>query len=316
MQKTAQRSCFDRLSMTIEMEKKRHGELVEPRRLMCFLLSRIKRNGKNMKLSSFIHPAAEIILKARRPRTPRSRQKLLIRLALAGMSAALAACAPPAGEPGYVFAANFYGRPVSLLVGEEPRPVFASDNLAPAEVSRLHSIRQTGDFIVQHKPEGREQWQRLPGEIEDALCRIRPGEVTALVVDRRGFIRSVELGDDLRPGARLCLLNASSAALAEASLTAPGAFPVFRAENLKSNAATRIASVVPGDYRLAAVFAPLPAAPGGGPGLPDRAPLDLALTIDESTYWLVFACVEDNAIVLRRKLLAIRQGDRLVPPAE
>ncbi len=221
----------------------------------------------------------------------------------------------PADEHAYVFAVNFYAAPVSLRVGEEPGAVFSTDDLPPGGLSPLTAVVRTGEFPVLCRPSGRDDWQRLPREFEQSLCRLAPGGVTAVVVDRRGFIRAYALGDDPRPGARLCFLNAANVSLVNAAVSAPGgeAFPVYRTGGLGSNAATRFRSVAPGDYRLSAIPAALPGSAPGRSGSP--APVEGTLSCADTTYWLLFCSIQDNAVVLRSALIGTRENGRLKPAA-
>jgi hypothetical protein len=223
---------------------------------------------------------------------------------------ALFSCLPGDGRA-YVFAANFYSAPVSLRVGVEPLSVYAVDDLPPGGVSGLAAAGGGGEYPVLCRPSGRDGWQRLPGEFESSLCRLAPGSVTAVVVDRRGFIRAYTLGDDPRPGARLCFLNAADANLANAAVAVPGrsSFPVFRSGGLAANAATRFRSVLPGDYRLSAQPATLPGA------VPGRSGLEADLSCADASYWLLYCCVQDNAIVLHSVLLGTRENGRITPAA-
>jgi hypothetical protein len=235
-------------------------------------------------------------------------RRVIRRSSIVLLSALLLACSP-AGEPAYLFAANFYGSPVSLRVGEEPGPVFAVDGLPPNEVSGLSAVRRGGEFAVLYRADGRDDWQRLPRALEAETCPLEAGTVTAVVVDRRGFIRAQKLGDDPRPGARLAFLNASNVRLASLVASAPGgeAFPAFWVKDLKPNAATRFRSVVPGEYRLSAV----PAEAGAGFG---SAPGPGSVSCRDSSYWLLYCCPSGNEVVLRARLLAVRENGRLVPP--
>jgi hypothetical protein len=240
---------------------------------------------------------------------------------------AVFACAPREGTA-YVFAANFYQAPVSVRIGEEPRPVFFTAALACREISPLVPARVTGDFPVAYAPSaapaGRDAWQRLPRELADALCPVRFGAITAVIIDARGFIRAATLADDPRPGARVCFLNASTAGLVSLSLCVPEdkAFPVFWTNRLKPGAATRFRSVVPGRYRLDAVFTARPEAPGGKGemggrnGPPGTISLSTDLACEESSYWLLYGCGQDGKIVLGTRLLANRERDRLVAPGD
>jgi len=209
---------------------------------------------------------------------------------------------PPGEGRAYVFAVNFYAAPVSLRLGGEPGAVFAVDALGPGEASPPAVVRRGGEYPVLYRTSGREGWRSLPRELGAFRCRLQPGGVTALVVDRRGFIRAFDLGDDPRPGARLSFLNASDGNPAEMTVASAdaGAFPLLRAERLGPNAASRFRSVVPGDYLFSAVAAGPPVA-------------DVPFACGDSSYWLLYCSGRGNAIVLHAKLLATRENGRLLP---
>jgi hypothetical protein len=190
-------------------------------------------------------------------------------------------------RPAFVFAVNAYARPVSLRIGEEPGPVWTLDNLPANRMSAAAPVRTTGRYPVFYRAAEGSTWQRLPRELGEASCLIRPGAVTALVVDPRGFIRAQAFGDDDRPGARISFLNATTGTLRAVTLFAEReeAFPVFRAHNVVSGTATRFRSIVPGDYRLQALFSPGPAA------------AEWAVSCSEPAYWVICCFIRNNSPV-------------------
>lgn len=217
-------------------------------------------------------------------------------------------CSCVAGDGrAYVFTVNFYAAPVSLRLGEEPEAAYTVEALRPGEVSPLVAVRRCGEYLVLYGTSGRKGWHRPLRDFDAFRCRLAPGGVTALVVDRRGFIRAFDLGDDQRSGARLCFLNGSVGNATTMTVASAGAeaFPVLRAERLEANAASRFRSVVPGDYRFSAAAA---APPGAA-----ASPADVPFACPDSSYWLLYCSVSGRAIVPNAKLLATRENDRLLP---
>ena len=198
-------------------------------------------------------------------------------------------------RPAIIFAVNAYPKAVSLRIGEEPRPVWGVERLAAAGISTAAVVREEGAYPVYYRIAGSDAWQRLPIELGEAECRIRPGTVSAVVVDHRGFIRVQTFGDDPRPGARVSLLNATTLTLKTARLFAPReeAFPVFRAEDLSAGSSTVFRSVVPGEYRLEAVFASRRAG--------DGAPAQTVVSCGEPYYTIICCFIRDNRPVFEQQ---------------
>jgi hypothetical protein len=213
-------------------------------------------------------------------------------------------------RPAWIFAVNAYPRAVSLMVGDEPGPAFLAADLPPGAVSATEKVRTAGPFPVYYRPANLETWQRLPESLGKAACVFRPGTVTVLVVDARGFIRLETLVADARPGAALSFLNATPGLVSSVELFAPddASSPVWRAYNLVSGAATRFRSLPPGAYRLQARFALRPA--GADPRTAQPAPLEAVIRCPDPAYWLIYCFMKDGVPAFEQRLLDLGGGGR------
>jgi hypothetical protein len=220
------------------------------------------------------------------------------------MSAVCASCLGRE-RPAVVFAVNAFPKAVSLRIGEEPGPVWHAASLPANGISAVTGVRAVGVFPVFYKLAGRDKWQRLPSELGRAQCRILPGSVSAVVVDPRGFIRVQTFGDDPRPGAKVSFLNATARTVASFDLFVPPAeaFPVFRARHIRSGAATRFRSVVPGEYSLQAAFASLAGV--------RNAIVESNVRCEDDAYWLICCFMRKDTPVFKLHMVAKGEGGPL-----
>jgi hypothetical protein len=102
-------------------------------------------------------------------------------------------------------------------------------------------------------------------------------------------------------------LNATATTVTAINLFAPHEkeFPVFRARDIRPGAATRFHSIVPGDYRLQALFSARSSV--------KAAPVESIVHCGDAAYWLICCFMRDNRPVFEQRLLGIGEGIRRWP---
>lgn len=152
----------------------------------------------------------------------------------------------------HICAVNLGTRAVDIVIGERPAPFFNVDNLPPGEVSPLVTAGGSGFVSVAFRYSDTGAWQHMPLELGDGKFSLVGGMFACLVVDTRGFLRVIDLGDDSASGARVAILNGCSRKLEAVELWPQrgGFAPALCARDVPQGGGTKFFSIVPGEYRL------------------------------------------------------------------